>query len=623
MDIEARQLAKKRQLLAMKEVLDGMGIPFWLHSGVLLGYYRGRDLIEHDPDLDLGILRPDIPRDFCYKLAKRLEGTGMRIGWRTDTCLKIYPEDGSPYCGSHCDIFIHDIVGDELELVLRTDGTRTKYTYPFNGFVKARFLGEEFDIPANAKEYIYAQYGPGWQTPVKQFVWDKDPTNIEGKRRPLLDEHPASNVITKQLASELVEPIACLGPLTEADINLLGDVCVYSTQSFDRKKIKNVEFDHVRCDETHYDRDMNEAFGTVLVPHPELYNEHNMRALLERAQDILEDGGKLVFCGNPPHFVEDYMFEKTDEKTWKKYNESEDWVKNVTAVIVTYESPDMVEGCVRSFQKFNIGMRLIVADNSRKPRPVEGARLLPLPEDSGLSYSRNAGVREARTPYVLIMDDDQWLTDPMSVKKMYDSLRNNKLDIVGGDVINSATGKGNLYSGASIVRNVYGVVLRTGARRTYPDGTLETDLAVNFLLAKRSTFMDVGWRNELKLHEHLDFFLRVQDRGYKVGVLKAATCSHRKNPGVRTPEYRAKRGRVFRSLMMRLNGLTRIDQFGTVYTYESADAKPAPKPPPAPKLPKPARPVESRPVSLVVKFPGLFQRKAPGAGKGRNPAPGA
>ena len=612
---EERQIAKKRQLLAVKDILDDMGIPFWLHSGTLLGYYRERDLILHDPDLDLGVMQNQIPMDFPYRLAKRLEGTGMRIGWNTPTCLKLYPEPGSPFCGSHCDIFVHKKGTHGLDLPLSTDTETVEYVHPVRGFTHVLFLGSWFSVPSNLKECIYTQYGPGWETPVQAFKWDRDPTNIvgSGRQMPVLDEHPDRDVIA-EAGIDVSGDTLSLGPLTENDVNLFkNNLTVVSTQTFDMRKIKHKHFIPIHGDETHCTPDTGGPYDTVVVPHPELCNRHNLRSLLHNAWAMLKNGGRLEFAGTPPDFVEDFMFERTGERSWRKYAEHADWEKNVTAVVVTYESPDMARRCVESLNQHNPRIRVVLADNSKSPKAVPGSRLVPLPEDSGLSYSRNAGVAEAETPYVLITDDDQLMQEPDSLRKMYDSLRTNGLDIVGGDVVNSVTKAGNLYSGATITRKTRSVVLRTGHRGSYPDGTVDTDLAVNFLMAKKETFAKVGWRNELKLHEHLDFFLRAKDRGCRIGVLKSAKCLHVKGPGIRSPEYRAARGRMYRALMMRLNGLDKIDQFGTIYTYEDSTVR-------ITSRPQVVRPVsgirkttdaKTPRLSLVERFPNLFSKKRP------------
>jgi len=614
-DIEARQQAKKQQLLAVKDVLDDMGVEFWLHSGVLLGYYRERDLIKHDPDLDLGVLRKNLPPDFTYRLARRLEGSEMRIGWETASCLKIYPDGEPRFEGSHCDIFLHDEVpGAGLALRLETDEETVDYFYPITGFVKTTFLGTEFLVPDNIREVLNVQYGPDWETPKTEFVWDKDPKNIvDGTEKLKYDETPGAAVIPPDLDCGLVS--AVLGPVTEKDVQRVlkgrkyANLDVYALQA-PGKSLPRVQY--IRCDETH-----PKGYGlydTVVVTHPEGYNEHNLRTLLRHAQDMLAFGGTLHFIGTPPDCIGEFMFERCGPISWKRYKVHPNWEKNVTAVVVTYESHKMAEECVASIRRNHPNMRILLVDNSKNPKPVNGSRLIPVPENIGLSYSRNAGVLEVNTPFVFLNDDDQWLENDVAVKLMYESVVLNHLDIVGGDTINSRTGLPAKYVGL-IEKGVRHVSIQDRDRGTFPDGTRNVDLTLNFFVTRTEALRKVKWKNELKICEHLDFFMRAQKEGLKVGHLHSAICKHVKGPGARNTTYTERRRNTdhFRRMMMRMNGINKVDQFGRdVVSYGKP---PAPKPGQPPKQVRPiVKSPNPRRKSMIETFPQLFmnKKKAPG-----------
>ena len=51
------------ELKEIKEILDGMEVPFWLIGGVLLGHVRDGKFIDHDDDMDIAMRHPcpDIP----------------------------------------------------------------------------------------------------------------------------------------------------------------------------------------------------------------------------------------------------------------------------------------------------------------------------------------------------------------------------------------------------------------------------------------------------------------------------------------------------------------------------------------------------------------------------------
>ena len=558
MNTEQRQLAKKRQLLALKDILDEMGIKFWLHGGVLLGYYRNRDLMDYDPDLDIGMLKSDIPDDFVCKLDKRLSTANMRIYWVSDSRMKICMDTETWEQEPQCDIWM--LSGDGPGRFLASAPGKNGdivYEYDIPGFVEAKFLGTTFLVPANPKELLLKQYGPSWETPKKKFNFSKDPYNIVGKPTLVLDDTPAGDVIKNRKHGKLT---AVFGPLTIRDADILSKNCekavVFSEQP--EMKINNVKF--VRCDETHgavLSKELkNSTFDCVVVPHPEIYNKHNMRTMLETVWNCLKDGGKLVFAGDVPDCLPEFMFERENDDTFLKYELHENWEKNITAVVTTFESKGILEKCIESIKKHHKDMRIIVVDNSKTISHIDGVRTIALPFDSGLSASRNAGILHVQTPYTLITDDDQILLEPNSVKKLYDSLVSNKLDIVGGESISSVYKTSMKYFG-KIIQTPGKIVVTNEITKILEDGTEIVDLTLNFFVSKTETLKKLKWRSELKVCEHLDFFIRAKKAGLKVGNLKGASCWHEKGAGTRTKQYQNYRDRAasFRKKWMRLTGI--------------------------------------------------------------------
>ena len=45
-----------RNLLDARSILNSLEIIFWLTDGTLLGYFREKDVIGHDIDVDLGLM---------------------------------------------------------------------------------------------------------------------------------------------------------------------------------------------------------------------------------------------------------------------------------------------------------------------------------------------------------------------------------------------------------------------------------------------------------------------------------------------------------------------------------------------------------------------------------------
>jgi len=143
----------KSNLLAIKEVLDSMGVKFWLMYGTLLGAIRDKGFIDFDMDTDIGIYYEDKDRayDIVIELQKRAFGL-----------IRTYYED----------TFVTVIRDDEyIDMMFFR-----KENLPFKNLVEHEFLDTKFLIPDNAEELFKDWYGEDWKMPIK----DKHAKNIYG-----------------------------------------------------------------------------------------------------------------------------------------------------------------------------------------------------------------------------------------------------------------------------------------------------------------------------------------------------------------------------------------------------------------------------------------------------------
>ena len=65
-------------------------------------------------------------------------------------------------------------------------------------------------------------------------------------------------------------------------------------------------------------------------------------------------------------------------------------LKDVTAIIKTFERPHALTRLLRSIQKFYPELRVIVGDGSFSPSPRRDVQYIRLPPDVGVSAGRNA-----------------------------------------------------------------------------------------------------------------------------------------------------------------------------------------------------------------------------------------
>ncbi len=153
--------------------LHSLEVPFHLVFGTALGAVRAGRFIEHDYDIDLGILR----EDFVPGIPQAMLGSGFREWWSYGSL-----DDGLEYC------LVHRL-GVRLDINLlytREDGV---YSASYGGVCTTfpggkcwyrtqpyrtrliDFAGRRYLVPPEA--YLEETYGPGWKTP-KEYSYNNE-----------------------------------------------------------------------------------------------------------------------------------------------------------------------------------------------------------------------------------------------------------------------------------------------------------------------------------------------------------------------------------------------------------------------------------------------------------------
>lgn len=281
----------------------------------------------------------------------------------------------------------------------------------------------------------------------------------------------------------------------------------------------------------------------------------------------------------------------------------------VTIIIKTFNRLGSLKRLLRSIDALLPEVPVIVADDSRKSAAAGLARSFPrldlqyihLPFDSGLSAGRNAMLAEVKTPWFLLCDDDFVFGSSSHFGPALKLMKEQGLDIVGGDFFNyvSVASLRTLarlivkerkrlwqwFMRKSVTSRYIGNFRITGDKiellltnREPPGPFTRCDVVNNFFLARTAAVSSVGgWDAELKVGEHEDFFYRVRNAGLKVAYMRGFGVKH--YPAIRS-NYRLYRLRSveFKKRFASKHGFSRYTEILTdsgevLFDFSTGSAK--------------------------------------------------
>ena len=147
----------------MKEVCDRNGLQFLLFFGTLLGAVREHGFITHDEDIDLVMMKSDMPaflamlfelREVGFELA-RYERRGFLSIIRKGEYIDMY--------------FFAPYKKDASLMHCCMDICEKKY---LEEVAPMEFLGNTYLAPIESEEYLTHQYGNNWRIPSAKFEFN-------------------------------------------------------------------------------------------------------------------------------------------------------------------------------------------------------------------------------------------------------------------------------------------------------------------------------------------------------------------------------------------------------------------------------------------------------------------
>ncbi|MDP6127477.1 MAG: LicD family protein [Dehalococcoidales bacterium] len=156
-------------LKEIKQILDGLEITFFLHSGACLGAVRDNSIMPWDDDLDLGVIIG-------------LNGfTEDKVGTIVSTFRENGYVTGVRYQDSHISIpLLKSSVRTDLQCHHIIKGNVYNFpgiVFPLKIFADLKeidFLGDKYLVPNPPEEYLRLKYGKDWVIPKKIGLYEKD-----------------------------------------------------------------------------------------------------------------------------------------------------------------------------------------------------------------------------------------------------------------------------------------------------------------------------------------------------------------------------------------------------------------------------------------------------------------
>jgi glycosyltransferase involved in cell wall biosynthesis len=225
--------------------------------------------------------------------------------------------------------------------------------------------------------------------------------------------------------------------------------------------------------------------------------------------------------------------------------------RDITVVVKTFERPDALRRLVTSIRRLYPNVAVLVVDDSAEalePVPAGITRYLYEPYDTlGAAGGRNAGLREAATPYVLCCDDDMVFERRTDLGRMLYALESTRFDIVSSLWLDHDPWTGicrgpRRFEGTLDVEDDI-LVHRLGATRGTLDRLPVFDIVHQFFLASRERLGEEPWDAELNLSEHYELFLSLEERGLRSTRLPDVVVEHRQELPEGYQEVREDTGR--------------------------------------------------------------------------------
>ena len=158
----------KQMLKEAKEVMDQLGVSFFLRQGTCLGAIRDAAFIPWDDDIDLGCVigLNGFNEDLIQPVLNGFRDQGYFVNVESNDR---WVAAGMIKSSLRIDLTFFRIIGDNI------------FHFPliwmparlFANLKEIEFMGDNYLVPNPPEEYLRTKYGPNWTTP-KESGYEKD-----------------------------------------------------------------------------------------------------------------------------------------------------------------------------------------------------------------------------------------------------------------------------------------------------------------------------------------------------------------------------------------------------------------------------------------------------------------
>ena len=192
----------ERVLKEAKQILDKLGVVFFLRQGTCLGAIRDNGLIPWDDDLDIssviglhGLTETSIDRVVA---AFSDSGYFTKVE-RNNRCISVAMMKSYIRTDWECNWIIDDSIfqypGVPIPVRLVTH------------LKEIEFIGEKFLVPNPPEEYLRCKYGADWMTP-KKTGYEKDVLDLVPEYLPPVGNTQASTACRVRVLNQAGEPVS-------------------------------------------------------------------------------------------------------------------------------------------------------------------------------------------------------------------------------------------------------------------------------------------------------------------------------------------------------------------------------------------------------------------------------